>query len=80
MALLIHRFTDSPIHRFSMAILLCALCAVFLVTCAPAAPGYEMRPTATTPYDAQVDDLNRRLCAEIGKVYVESERRCVEIP
>lgn len=54
-----------------------AACLLLLVGCGAR---YEMRPTATTPYDPWIDDLNVRLCAEIGKVYDPAARRCVPVP
>lgn len=59
-----------PLRRsLPMLLVLC------LGTCA--GPTYQMRPQASTPYDVTVDDLNARLCIEVGKLYSVAERRCV---
>jgi hypothetical protein len=72
-AIAAERRRASPLRR-SLPL---ALAALLLAGCP--GPGVK-RPVAATPYDAQIHDLNLRLCAERGAAYDLVGRRCVELP
>lgn len=71
------RGTGHRADRPTLCAVLCALCAVLCALClVGCGPTWVQVPTAATPYDAQIWDLNARICAERGLVYDGST--CVE--